>query len=486
MPIRLVVGCFGKCAGVYGCFLLQRRQSQPLAGLRCLRRKRLILNHLPVQRLGFGISALRSMHLCQRIPRAGSDGLIGILVNDKAIPIRGRIRFGQRKEKHVAEFVAQLGPLASDAGLRFFCPGHVRNIQRRRPRSIPRVALVLISAGLRPARFHHCGLKSLKASPIGREWPFSPNTLEREQGVLASGGVAIVQKPCLNAGSFTKYASPLIALHRELSASGYGRVAKTLPGSPCGHSALFILPSSYPRTFDGSNGSPEILCTKTSQVEQRVGLGKFRSNGCVRPIHLGAPSHVPQCYPRYQLFPSRLATNVGRGRIEVCRSAHIIVGLVAEELGITVIGLATHVVRSEILVVQQHVEALFGFIQLIRGAEQASVRQLHFRSVLEVLAIAAHASYQNKRSLRIAGIDTEHERLAKFCGIAQLIDRAMAGYVGVGGSGFLVLAIGFKNLPEQELGTAGKIFILCFWDAHPERLGGIGPLALLYVQLGES
>ena len=48
IPIRLVVSCFGKCVGVHGCFLLQRGQSQPLTRLRCLRRERLILNHLPV------------------------------------------------------------------------------------------------------------------------------------------------------------------------------------------------------------------------------------------------------------------------------------------------------------------------------------------------------------------------------------------------------------------------------------------------------
>ena len=292
------------------------------------------------------------MDLRQRIPRTGNDGLIGILANDKAVPIGGRIRFGQRKEKHVAQFVAQLGPLASDAGLRLVCPRHVGNVQRRWPCSIPLVALALISAGLRPAPLHHCGLKSLEAPPIGRECPFSPNTLERKQSVLASGGVAVVQEPRLYAGLDAERSPSLIALNRELSASGNGRVAETLPGSSFGENALFILPLSNPLTFDGGYGSSKILRTKRSQVEQRVGFGKFCSNGCIRPVHLGTSSHVPQCYPRYQLFPSRLATNVGRGRIEVCRCAHIIVGLVAKKLGVAVVGLAAHVVCSEILVVQ--------------------------------------------------------------------------------------------------------------------------------------
>ena len=47
-PIGLVVGNFGKCAGIQDCFLFQRWQPQPLTRLRGLRRERLIGNHLPV------------------------------------------------------------------------------------------------------------------------------------------------------------------------------------------------------------------------------------------------------------------------------------------------------------------------------------------------------------------------------------------------------------------------------------------------------
>ena len=182
------------------------------------------------------------MHLRQRIPRTGNDRLICILANDKAVPRRCRIRFGQREEKHVAEFIAQFCPLASDAVLRLCSPRHVRNVQRWRPCSIPPVVLALIWAALGATPLHHCGLKSLEASPIGREWPLSPNTLERKQGVLASGWIAVVQEPCLHASFDTECSPSLIALHRELSASGYGRVAETLSRSSFSQNALFVLP----------------------------------------------------------------------------------------------------------------------------------------------------------------------------------------------------------------------------------------------------
>ncbi len=220
------------------------------------------------------------MNLGKRIQSTARYGLLGIFIDDAAVPRRGGVGPTGGKEERVAKLVPGHGTLRTHLRLACRVAGHCRHIDRGsrgrvsvcagRARCCHGVAsrcCALFGSALRP--------NGTQPTPVGNEGPASPSSLEVASRLLRLRRIAVEQKACVTA---RRSGSLLLLLLASSSTFGPDRSPKALGRLParCCAAALARF-FSTPGTQRGHYVLKGLIA-QAAKTEQRI-----------QPTHQGGP-----------------------------------------------------------------------------------------------------------------------------------------------------------------------------------------------------